>query len=71
MPRQAPSFLSDYNTFYYTVANSTPPPFSATATNNSPVQIALGNNHPGGNICGSASGAPCNDIPGWFAIEFP
>lgn len=42
-----------------------------TAANNTLINTALGgNNHGGGNRCGSASGSPCAEFQSWWAIEF-
>lgn len=52
-----------------------PPPVSGgTATNNEMINMPngrhSGNNHPGGNICGTKDGVPCSLIQTWWNLEF-
>lgn len=50
------------------------PAEGGTATNNQLVRMPAGNfnglGHPGGNICGSVNGSPCDLIQQWWTIEF-
>ncbi|MBK23279.1 MAG: hypothetical protein CME70_04670 [Halobacteriovorax sp.] len=50
------------------------PAAGGTATNNQFVRMPAGSfnglGHPGGNICGSVNGSPCNLIQQWWTIEF-
>jgi hypothetical protein len=42
-----------------------------SATNNTLINTALGgNNHGGGNRCGTASGTPCAQFQAWWNAEF-
>lgn len=42
-----------------------------TVTNNDMINFPAGmNNHPGGNLCGTKSGSPCNLIQQWWNLEF-
>lgn len=53
----------------------TPSPANGgSATNNEMINMPsggnMGNNHPGGNICGSKDNSPCNEIQTWWDLEF-
>lgn len=41
-----------------------------TATNNSLINSAAGENHPGGNVCGGKNGNPCDLFQTWWTTEF-
>jgi cytochrome c553 len=42
-----------------------------TATANTLIDYSVGlNGHPGGNLCGSKTGAPCNLLQSWWSMEF-
>lgn len=62
-----------YTQFYSNLSNPTPAN-GGTATTNELVRMPTGSfngkSHPGGNICGSVTGSPCNEISAWWRIEF-
>lgn len=41
-----------------------------TATNNSLINFAAGERHPGGNVCGGKNGNPCDLFQTWWTMEF-
>ena len=47
-----------------------PPHLGGTATNNSLIQKASGNNHAGGDRCGGINGGVCAKIQAWWQAEF-
>lgn len=47
------------------------PAKGGTAINNNLINTSAGSNqHPGGNICGSKNGSPCNLLQQWWNLEF-
>jgi hypothetical protein len=46
------------------------PTGGGAATANQLIDRASGANHPGGNICGSKTGSPCDTFQQWWTLEF-
>ena len=58
-------------TAHYASLIAPPPNMGGTVTNNDLINFPAGmNNHPGGNLCGSKTGSPCNLIQTWWTLEF-
>jgi hypothetical protein len=62
------SFMTADN-FFLRVAESTTPPFGATATNHIVIQKAMGVDHNGGQRC-TAGTSPCNLMINWWNLQF-
>ena len=62
-----------YNSHFYNLLEPSPA-VGGSATNNQLINMATGSHngqsHPGGNICGTKNGYPCNLIQTWWQTEF-